>query len=124
MRHRMQPEFAETDSLHLAIRRMKLDPILVAAETIARVEHRRMLVGDFRKLVEPAPSELAELIEMRLHRGAQPRLHVKIEQVAQAAVDAVEVHAAAIRRNQFGGRRCSLSEFSDSHRKLELIFSR
>jgi len=35
MRHRMQPEFTETDSLHLAICRMELDPILVAPESIA-----------------------------------------------------------------------------------------
>lgn len=82
-----------------------------------------MLVGDFGKLVEPASSELSELIEMRLHRGAQPRLHVKIEQVAQAVVDAVEVHAAAIRRNEFGGRRELVGIFN-RHRKLELIVSR
>ena len=100
MRHRMQPEFAEPDPLHLAIRRMELDPILVAAKAIARMEHRRMLVGNFRELVEPPARKIAEAIEMRLHRSAQPRLHVKIEQVAQAAVDAVEVHPATIRRDQ------------------------
>jgi hypothetical protein len=79
---------------------MELDPILVAPETIARMEHRRMLVGNFRKLIEPAAREIAEAVEMRLHRGTQPRLHMKIEQVAQAAVDAVKVHPAAIGRNQ------------------------
>jgi hypothetical protein len=42
-------------------------------------------------------------IEMRFHRRAQSRLHVKIEQVAQTMIDAVEVHAAAIRRNKFRG---------------------
>ena len=36
MRHRMKPEFAEPDPLHLAIRRMELDPIFVAAKAIAQ----------------------------------------------------------------------------------------
>ena len=126
MRHRMQPEFAETDPLHLTIRRMELDPVLVAAETIARMKHRRMLVGDFGELVESAACELAEAIEMRLHRIAQPRLHMEIEQLAQPSVDAVKVHAAAIRRNQCSRRIVTreLVRICGSHWKLELIFSR
>ncbi len=59
-----------------------------------------MLVGDFREFIEPSSSKLSEAIEMRLHRSAQLRFHMKIEQVAQAAVDAIEVHPAAIGRNQ------------------------
>jgi hypothetical protein len=33
---------------------MIVDPVLVAPEPVAWMEHRRMLVGDARKLVEPA----------------------------------------------------------------------
>ncbi len=63
---------------------------------------------------------------MRLHRRAQPRLHVEIEQVAQAAVDAIEVHAAAIGRDQRGGGlvACEVAGIYGSHRNLEVIFSR
>ena len=83
MAHRMQSEFAERDPLHLAIGRMILDPILVAAEAIARMKHRRMLVGDVGKFVEAAAREFAEAIEMRLEMRAQRGLHVKVEQVAK-----------------------------------------
>ena len=123
MRHRMQPEFAEPNPLHLAIRRMELDPILVAPKTIARMKHRRMLVGNFRQLIKPSSSKLSKTIKMRLHRSAQPRLHVKIEQVAQPAVDAIEVHPAAIGRDEFGGSSIAV-QINRCHRKLEVIFSR
>jgi hypothetical protein len=103
MRHRMKTEFAETNPFHLAIRRMELDPVMVAAETIARMEHGRMLVGNLGEFVETAAGELAETVEMRFHRGAQARLHVEIEQTAQAPVDAVKIHAAAVGRDQRGG---------------------
>ncbi len=82
-----------------------------------------MLVGDFRKLIKPPARELPKAIEMRLHRRAQPRLHMKIEQVAQPAVDAVEIHPAAIRRNEFRSSRDLIGIYR-WHRKLEVIFSR
>ena len=94
---------------------MKLDPIFVAPKTIARVKHRRMLVGNFRKFVQPSTREIAKTIELRLHRGAQPRLHVKIKQVAQPAVDAIEVHPAAIGRDEFCGISIA-SKFARSNR--------
>ena len=45
---------------------MVVDAVLVAAETVARMQHRRMLVGDQRQFVEPAAGKGAEAIEMRL----------------------------------------------------------
>ena len=48
-----------------------------------------MLVGNFRKLIKPSSREQAKTIKMRLHRSAQPRLHMKIEQVAQHVTSAL-----------------------------------
>jgi hypothetical protein len=70
-----------------------------------------MLVGNFRELIEAPSSKMAEAIEMRLHRSAQARLHVEIEQVAQSAIDAVKVHPATIRRHQ-ASRRVIARRFS------------
>jgi uncharacterized protein len=84
-----------------------------------------MLVRDFRKLIEPPARKLAQPLEMRLHCRAQPRFHVQIEQVAQPAVDTVEVHAAAIGRNQRSGFIAFESVgICRCHRELEVIFSR
>ena len=63
-----------------------------------------MLVGNFGQLIKPSPTKPSKTIKMRLHRSAQPRLHMKIKQVAQPSVDAIEIHPAAIRRNKASRR--------------------
>ena len=78
MAHRVQAQFAERDPLHFAVGRMILDPILVAAEAVARMEHRGMLVGGVGKLVEAAARESAEAIEMGLEVGAQSGLDIEV----------------------------------------------
>ena len=45
---------------------MVVDPVLVAAEAVARMQHRRVLVGDAREFIEPAAGQRAEPVEMRL----------------------------------------------------------
>ena len=100
MCHRVKTEFAETNPFHLAIRGMELNPISSRPKSVARMQHRRMLVGNFGELVETPARELPKTVEMRLHRRAQARLHMEIEQVAQPAVDTIEVHAAAVGRDQ------------------------
>jgi len=59
----MQSEFAERDSLHLAIGRMILNPILVAAEAIARMKHRGMLVGGVGKFVQAAAGKFDAILQ-------------------------------------------------------------
>ena len=49
MRHRMELEFLERDLLHLAIRRMVFDPVLIPAKPIASVQNGRMTVRDPRQ---------------------------------------------------------------------------
>ena len=110
MAHGVELEIAEGDLLHLAIGGVIVDPVFVAAETVARVQHRRMLVGDPRQLVEPAACECAEAIEMRLEAREIIRREIMREQVAQAAVDGVEILSGAIGRDVIGAaaraRRC------------------
>ena len=65
MAHGVELEVAERDPLHLAIGRVILDPVLVAPLAIAGVEHRRVLVGDGGKLVEPPARKRAQPIKMR-----------------------------------------------------------
>ena len=67
MAHGVHAELLEGDLLHLAIGRVVVDPVLVAAEAVARLQHRRMLVGDLRQLVEPVAGQRAQPIEMRRH---------------------------------------------------------
>jgi len=78
---------------------MVIDPVLVAAEAVARMQHRRMLVGDPCELVEPAARKGAEPIEMRLQPPEIVRFQIKRQQVAQAPIDGVEILARAIRRD-------------------------
>ena len=102
MAHGMELEIAERDVLHLAVGGVIVDPVLVAAETVARVEYRRMLVGHAGQLVEPAAGELAEPVEMRLQLLEIVRCQIKRQQVAQAAVDGIEILSGAVRREVFG----------------------
>ena len=102
MAHGVKLEIAERDFLHFAVGRMIIDPVLVAAEPVARIQHRRVLVGDPRQFIKPAASERAEAIEMRLQPAKIIRLQVEPEQVAQAAIDRVEILSRAIRRDVIG----------------------
>ena len=102
MAHGVKLEIAERDVLHLAVGRVVVDPVLVAAETVARVQHRRMLVGDPGEFVEPAAGQRAETIEVRLKPAKIIRFQIKLQQIAQAAIDGVEILPGAIRRDVIG----------------------
>ena len=102
MAHGVKLEIAEGDVFHLAVGRVIVDPVFVAAKAIARMQHRRVLVGDPRQFVEPAAGERAEAIEMRLQLAEIVRLQIMREQIAQAAVDGVEILSRAIRRDVIG----------------------
>ena len=97
MAHRVELEVAEGDLLHLAIGRVVFDPVLVAPEAVARVQHRRMLVGD-RAPARPAGRRRARPAA----RNAAPapratRGEIEPEQIAQTPIDRIEIHAGAIR---------------------------
>ena len=74
MAHRMQAEFAEGDALHLAVGGMVFDPVLVAAEAVAGMQHRRMLVGGVGQFVEAAAGEVPgrAVVERQQRVSAQP----------------------------------------------------
>src|SRR5665647_3749046 len=81
---------------------MVVDPVLVAAEAVPGVEHRRMLVGNPGELIEPAAGQRAEAVEMRLQPAEIIRLQIEFQKIAQAAIDGVEVLPGAIRRDVVG----------------------
>jgi len=68
-----------------------------------------MLVGDPGELIEPAPGQFAETVEMRLKPAQVGRLQIEPEQVAQAAIDGIEILSRAIRRDVIGAvfRACN-----------------
>ena len=102
MAHGVELEIAERDLLHLAIGGVIVDPVLVAAETVARVQHRRMLVGKPRQFVESAAGKSAEPVEMRLEVLEVGGRQIMREQVAQAAVDGVEILPGGVGRDVIG----------------------
>ena len=87
MAHGVHAEVVEGDLLHLAVGGMVVDPVLVAAEAVARLQHRRMLVGHHGEIVEPVAGERAQPLEMRRHRRPQAGLQVERQQVLELPVD-------------------------------------
>ena len=67
----MNAEFAERHALQLAIGRMVLDPLHVAAEAVALVQHRNVPVGQPRAFVEMTAGEPTQAVEMRLDMAEQ-----------------------------------------------------
>jgi hypothetical protein len=102
MAHGVELEVAEGDSLHLAIGGMIADAVLVATEAVARLQHRRILVGNTRKLVQPAAGQRAKAREMRLKLGPDAGREIELQQTAKGAVDFIEIGARRLLRE---GRR-------------------
>ena len=96
----MNTEFAERGLLQFTIGRMILDPLRVAPETVALVQHRHMPVGQPRAFVEMTAGERAQPVEMRLDMAKQRIRQVNAQQIRQRRIGAVEVHAGGIRREQ------------------------
>ena len=86
--------------LQLAIGRVIFDPLHVAAELVALVQHRRMAVGEPRAFVEMAAGERAEAVEMRLDVAEQRLRQMQPQQIRQRRIGAVEIHARGIGREQ------------------------
>jgi hypothetical protein len=79
---------------------MILDPLDVAAEAIALVQHRHVTVGKPRAFVEMTAGERAQAVEMRLDMAEQRIGQMDAEQVRQRRIGAVEIHPRCIRREQ------------------------
>jgi hypothetical protein len=103
--HGVELKIPERDILHLAIGRMIVDPVFVAAQAIARIDGRWMLVGGPRELIQPSASQFAEAMEMRLRLSEIIRREIKPDQVAQTAVDGVEMLTRAVEREMIGALR-------------------
>jgi hypothetical protein len=61
-----------------------------------------VFVGDLGQFIQAAARERAEAIEMRFQPSEIGRLQIKLEKIAQAAVDRVEILSGAIRRDVIG----------------------
>ena len=99
----MNAEFAERSVLQFAIGRMILDPLRVAAEAVALMQHRHMPVGQPRAFVEMAAGERAQPVEMRLDMTKQRIGQMDPQQIGQRRIGAVEIHAGGIGREQAPG---------------------
>ena len=121
-RHAMDAEVAVADLLHLAVGGVELDPVLVEAAGIARVQYRNVTVGGAGQIVEAIAGDLAQTREVRCHVRTHAIVHVELQQGLETLVDLVEVLAVAVARNPriqcprmhgvigglAGGRGCSL----------------
>ena len=109
MAHGVELEIAERDLLHLAIGGVIVDPVLVAAETVARMQHRRMLVGGARQFIEPAAGQFAEAMEMRFQMLEIIRRKIEPDEIAQAAIDGVEIFTGAVEAQMVGAVRLGVA---------------
>ena len=83
---------------------------------VARVQHRRVAVGDPRQLVQPAAGERAHAVEMRRQMRQQVGRQVQRQQRRQPGVGAVEVQAAAVGHGLgAGGRGLRRRGWADTH---------
>lgn len=101
-RERVNAELAERGVLQLAIGRVVFDPLHVAAELIALVQHRRVPVGEPRAFVEPAAGQFTQPIEMRFDVTEQRLRQMNAQQIGQRRIGAVEIHACCVGGQQAG----------------------
>ncbi len=99
-RHRVNAELAEGGALQLAIGRMIFDPLRVAAEAVALMQHRHVPVGEPRAFVEMTAGERAQPIEMRLDMAEQRVRQMDAQQIRQRGIGPVEIHSRGVGREQ------------------------
>jgi len=107
----MDAELAERGLLDLAIGRMILDRLHVAAELVALVQHRRMPVGQPRAFVEMAAGQFAEPIKIRLDVAKQRLGQMQFQKIRQRRIGPVEIHSRRVGGQQArlaGGRRSQI----------------
>ncbi len=96
----MNAELAEGGALEFAVGRVILDPLRVAAELVALVQHRRMAVGQPRAFVEMAAGHGAEPVEMRLDVAERRVRQMQAQQIGQRRIGPVKIHAGGVGREQ------------------------
>jgi hypothetical protein len=79
---------------------MIFDPLDVAAEAVALVQHRYVPVGQPRAFIEMTAGERAQAVEMRLDMAKQRIGQMNPQQIRQRRIGAVEIHSGRIRREQ------------------------
>ena len=89
----MNAEFAERMALQLAIGRMILDPLDVAAEAVALMQDRHVPVGQPRAFVEMPAGERAQPVEMRFDMTEQSIRQMNPQQISQRRIGPIEIHA-------------------------------
>ena len=81
---------------------MVIDPVLIATKAVARVQHRRVLVGEPGQFIEPAAGQRAEAIEVRLQPLEIVGGQIEPQQIVQAAIGGVKILPGAVRRDVVG----------------------
>ena len=109
MAHGVKLEVAEGNALHLTIGGMIDDAVLVAAEAIACLQHRRMLIGDARQLVEPTAGELTQPREVRLEMRMRIGREIQLHQVSEASIQRMEIRPSALCGHRTGRARHALT---------------
>ena len=118
-------ELAEGMTLQLAIGRMVLDPLGVAAEAVALMQNRPMTVGQPGAFVEMTAGQAAEPVEMRFDVAKQLVGQMDAQQIGQRRIGAIKVHAGRVRRDQPGliDQRCRFVFARCVHLRSALISS-
>jgi hypothetical protein len=100
VRHGVDAELPVGDALELSVRRVVLDPLLVAPEPVAVVQDRHVPVGQARAVVQLVARERAQAVEMRLDMTSERRGKVDLEQVRERAIRPEEVEPGGVGRDQ------------------------
>ena len=122
----MNAELAERSLFQFAIGGMIFDPLRIAPEAVALVQHRDVAVGKPGAFIEVTTGETAEPVEMRFDMPKQFFGQVNAQQVGQRWIGAVKVHAGGIRRDQSGllGRLGGVLLSRGVHRTIMLQMKR
>src|ERR1700722_4463144 len=92
----MELEIAESDLLHLPVRRVILDPILITPKAVARMQRRRVSISDAGEFVQPAACKSSETLEVRRQVVQRVAGQVDRQKISQSAIRGVEIHAGAV----------------------------
>jgi hypothetical protein len=79
---------------------MVFDPLYVAAEAVALMQHRHMAVGKPRAFVEATAGQLTQAIQMRLDVAKQGIRQMDAQQIGQRRIGTIEVHAGGVGSQQ------------------------
>jgi hypothetical protein len=76
------------------------DPLHIAAELVALVQHRTVAVGQPRAFVEVTAGQFAQPVEMRLDMPKQRVRQIEAQKISQCRIGTIEIHAGCVGREQ------------------------